>query len=130
LKFATIPVDWESISKDAKSATNVILFPGDEIVVAPFNEGVKVTGNVLLTSEIPYRRFWILPWLWEVWIIRDGRKKLIIYPNGKAAVAHSFLFIRSYPSKSRISNCSSRKTRVKKLSSEVVSIAVLRVWLY
>jgi hypothetical protein len=29
------------------------LFPGDEIVVAPFNEGVKVTGNVLLTSEIP-----------------------------------------------------------------------------
>jgi methionine-rich copper-binding protein CopC len=26
LKFATIPVDWESISKDAKSATNVILF--------------------------------------------------------------------------------------------------------
>jgi hypothetical protein len=25
-------------------------------VVAPFNEGVKVTGNVLLTSEIPYRR--------------------------------------------------------------------------
>jgi hypothetical protein len=44
-----------SLSKDAKSA-NVILFPGDEIVVAPFNEGVKVTGNVLLTSEIPYRR--------------------------------------------------------------------------
>jgi hypothetical protein len=54
LKFATIPVDWESISKDAKSATNVIL-PGDEICCCP-NEGVKVTGNVLLTSEIPQKR--------------------------------------------------------------------------
>jgi hypothetical protein len=39
LKFATIPVDWETISKDVKSATNVILFPGDEIVVAHSMKG-------------------------------------------------------------------------------------------
>jgi hypothetical protein len=126
LKFATIPVDWESISKDAKSATNVILFPGDEIVVAPFNEGVKVTGNVLLTSEIPYRRGkgFDITLLWEVWIIRDGRKSYIIYPNGKAAVAHSFLFIRSYPAVSPGSQIVvPERPEVKKLSTgEVVSI--------
>jgi hypothetical protein len=50
LKFATIPVDWESLSKDAKKATDFV--PGDEIVVAHLG----LTGNVLLTSEIPYRR--------------------------------------------------------------------------
>jgi hypothetical protein len=32
------------------------LFPGDAIEVATFNEGVKVTGNVLVTSEIPYKK--------------------------------------------------------------------------
>jgi hypothetical protein len=54
-------------------------------VVAPSNEGVKVTGNVLLTSEIPYRRgkVLILPMLWEVWIIGMEEKAYIIYPNEK-----------------------------------------------
>jgi hypothetical protein len=32
------------------------LFPGDAIEVATFNEGVKVTSIVLLTSEIPYNK--------------------------------------------------------------------------
>jgi hypothetical protein len=36
------------------------LFPGDEIVVV-LNEGVKVTGNVLLTSEILIKeKIWVL----------------------------------------------------------------------
>ena len=54
LKYATIPVDWRRIVKNPKDKTNVTLFPGDEIEVSVYNEGVKVTGNVLLTSEIPY----------------------------------------------------------------------------
>jgi hypothetical protein len=53
LKYAIIPVDWKSIVKDQDSNTTNNSFPGDEIEVAAFNEGVKVTGNVL-TSEIPY----------------------------------------------------------------------------
>jgi protein involved in polysaccharide export with SLBB domain len=128
LKFATIPVDWESISKDAKSATNVILFPGDEIVVAPFNEGVKVTGNVLLTSEIPYRRGKGFGYYLGAVGGLDNKgwkkKAYIIYPNGKAAVAHSFLFIRSYPAVSPGSQIVvPERPEVKKLSTgEVVSI--------
>lgn len=54
LKYATIPVDWRKILKDPSDKTNVTLFPGDEIEVSTFNESVKVTGSVLLTSEIPY----------------------------------------------------------------------------
>ena len=101
LKYATIPVDWKSIVKNPKSNTNVTLFPGDEIEVVPFNEGVKVTGNVLLTSEIPYDRSKGFRYYLNAagGIDAKGWKKkaYIIYPNGKADVAGSFLFIRSYP---------------------------------
>lgn len=101
LKFATIPVNWEKIVKDKNHYSNVTLFPGDEIEVAVYNEGVKVTGNVLLTSEIPYRsgkgfRYYIDA---VGGVDSKGWKKkaYIIYPNGKADVTKSFLFFRSYP---------------------------------
>lgn len=101
LKYATIPVNWEKIVKDKNHYSNVTLFPGDEIEVAIYNEGVKVTGNVLLTSEIPYRsgkgfKYYINS---VGGVDSKGWKKkaYIIYPNGKAAVTESFLFFRSYP---------------------------------
>jgi protein involved in polysaccharide export with SLBB domain len=101
LKYATIPVNWEKIVKDKNHYSNVTLFPGDEIEVAVYNEGVKVTGNVLLTSEIPYRngkgfRYYIDA---VGGVDSKGWKKkaYIIYPNGKADVTRSFLFFRSYP---------------------------------
>lgn len=101
LKFATIPVDWEAILKNQKSITNVTLFPGDEIEVATFNEGVKVTGNVILTSEIPYNSGkdfnYYLSAVGGIDAKGWKKKAYIIYPNGKAAVSNSFLFIRSYP---------------------------------
>lgn len=101
LKYTTIPVNWEKIVKDKNHYSNVTLFPGDEIEVAVYNEGVKVTGNVLLTSEIPYRngkgfKYYINS---VGGVDNKGwkRKAYIIYPNGKAAVTNSFLFFRSYP---------------------------------
>ena len=101
VKFATIPVDWKSIVKNQQSNTNVTLFPGDEIEVATFNEGVKVSGNVVLTSEIPYENGRSFGYYLDAvgGIDAKGWKKkaYVIYPNGKAAVASSFLFIRSYP---------------------------------
>ncbi len=101
LKYATIPVDWKTVVKNPKSSSNVTLFPGDEIEVTPYNEGVKVAGNVLLTSEIPYtsgKGFnYYLSSVGGVDAKGWKKKAYIIYPNGKAAVARSFLFIRSYP---------------------------------
>lgn len=101
LKFATIPVNWEKIVKDKNHFSNVTLFPGDEIEVAVYNEGVKVTGNVLLTSEIPFRsgkgfKYYINA---VGGVDSKGWKKkaYIIYPNGKADVTTSFLFFKSYP---------------------------------
>ena len=101
IKFATIPVDWKTIVKDQQSNTNVILFPGDEIEVATFTEGVKVSGNVVLTSEIPYEKGRSFGYYLDAVGGVDGKgwkkKAYLIYPNGKAAVTSSFLFIRSYP---------------------------------
>lgn len=101
LKYATIPVNWEKIVKDKNHYSNVTLFPGDEIEVAIYNEGVKVTGNVLLTSEIPYRsgkgfKYYINA-VGGVDYKGWKKKAYIIYPNGKASVTSSFLFFRSYP---------------------------------
>jgi protein involved in polysaccharide export with SLBB domain len=99
--YATIPIDWKSIVKNPKNNSNVLLFPGDEIEVSFFNDGVKVTGNVLLTSEIPYDKGKGLGhYINAVGGVNNKaykKKAYIIYPNGKAAVTTSFLFIRSYP---------------------------------
>jgi len=101
LKFATIPVNWEKIVKDKNHFSNVTLFPGDEIEVSVYNEGVKVTGNVLLTSEIPYRSGKSFKYYLNAVGGVDSkgwkRKAYIIYPNGKADVTTSFLFFKAYP---------------------------------
>lgn len=101
LKYATIPVDWRNIVKDPNDKTNVTLFPGDEIEVSVYNESVKVAGNVLLTSEIPYEKGRGFDYYLSSVGGTDAKgwkkKAYIIYPNGKAAVPTSFFFIRSYP---------------------------------
>lgn len=101
LKFATIPVDWKAIVKNPNSSTNVTLMPGDEIEVATYNESVKITGNVLLTSEIPYNKGKGFSYYLAAVGGTDAKgwrkKAYIIYPNGKAAVSSSFLFIRTFP---------------------------------
>ena len=101
LKYATIPVNWDAILKNQQSSTNIILFPGDAIEVATFNEGVKVTGNVLLTSEIPYNKGRGFEYYLDAvgGVDNKGwkRKSYIIYPNGQASVTRQFLFIRNHP---------------------------------
>ena len=101
VQFAVIPLDWEKIEKDKAHYSNVTLFPEDEIVVSTFNEGVKVTGNVLLNSEIPYRKSKGLNYYLNAvgGVNSKGWKKkaYVIYPNGKADVTSSFLFFKSYP---------------------------------
>jgi protein involved in polysaccharide export with SLBB domain len=129
VKFAIIPIDWKSIIKNQNSSTNVTLFAGDEIEVATFNEGVKVTGNVLLTSEIPYNKGKSFGYYLNSvgGVDNKGWKKkaYIIYPNGKAAVTSSFLFFRNYPKVTPGSQIIvPEKPEVKKMSTgEFVSIA-------
>lgn len=129
LKYATIPVDWREIVKDPTDKTNVTLFPGDEIDVSVYNESVKVTGNVLLTSEIPYDKGKGFNYYLDAVGGMDAKgwkkKAYIIYPNGKAAVSSTFFFIRSYPKVLPGSQIVvPEKPESKKMSTgEIVSIA-------
>lgn len=101
LKYSTIPVNWKKIVKDPTDNTNVTLFPEDEIEVTVYNESVKITGSVLLTSEIPYEKGKGFGYYLDAVGGTDAKgwkkKAYVIYPNGKAAVSGSFFFIRTYP---------------------------------
>jgi protein involved in polysaccharide export with SLBB domain len=101
LKFSTIPVDWKKIVRNPNNNTNVTLFPGDEIEVSTYNESVKVLGSVLLTSDIPYNRGRSFGYYLSSVGGVDGKgwrkKAYIIYPNGKAAIAKTYLFVTVYP---------------------------------
>jgi protein involved in polysaccharide export with SLBB domain len=101
LKYATIPVDWDRIVNNPENRTNITLLPGDEIEVAASSESVKVTGNVLLTSEIPYNSGRGLDYYLSAVGGTDAKawrkKAYVVYPNGKAAVTGSFLFFKFYP---------------------------------
>ncbi|WP_348799442.1 SLBB domain-containing protein [Flavobacterium adhaerens] len=99
--FATIPVDWQKIMMNQNHFSNVILFPGDQIEISVNNQSVKVAGNVLLTSEIPYRQGKGFNYYLNAvgGVNNKGWKKraYIIYPNGKADVTKSFLFFKNFP---------------------------------
>ena len=129
LKFSTIPLNWQKILKNINSETNVTLFPGDSVVVAQFNEGVKVTGNVLLTSEIPYQKGrYFGYYIRSVGGIdaKGWRKKAyIIYPNGQAKVARTFLFYTTYPTVQAGSQIVvPEKPQTKKMTTgEIIGIA-------
>jgi protein involved in polysaccharide export with SLBB domain len=101
IKYAIIPIEWKSIVEDPENYSNITVVPGDEIEVAIRNENVKVTGNVLLTSEIPYVKGKGLRYYVDAVGGTDSkawmRKAYVIYPNGKAAVTNKFLFFKSYP---------------------------------
>jgi protein involved in polysaccharide export with SLBB domain len=101
IRYAIIPIEWKSITEDPGNYSNITVVAGDEIEVAARNENVKVTGNVLLTSEIPYVKGKGLRYYVDAVGGTDSKawmkKAYVIYPNGKAAVTNKFLFFRSYP---------------------------------
>jgi len=88
-----------------------------------------VTGNVLLTSEIPYnggKNFnYYLNAVGGIDSKGWRRKAYIIYPNGKADVSNNFLFLRFYPKVLPGSQIVvPEKPEMKKLSTgEIVSLA-------
>lgn len=127
-RYAIIPIDWRAVVKDPSDNANISLFEGDEIEVATYDEGVKVTGSVLLTSQIPFESgkgfHHYIDAVGGVDAKGWKKKAYIIYPNGRAAVPSSFLFIRSYPKVVAGSQIVvPEKPEVKKMTTaEVISI--------
>ncbi|MEM0575293.1 SLBB domain-containing protein [Flavobacterium polysaccharolyticum] len=101
LNQTIIPIDWDQIEKDPRHRSNIVLQAGDKIQVADYDGSVKVSGNVVLMSEIPFHKGKGFAYYFNaVGGVDDKgwkKKSYIVYPNGKAATTSSFLFFTSYP---------------------------------
>lgn len=101
LNQTIIPVDWDKIEKNPKHRSNIVLQAGDKIQVSDYESSVKVAGNVVLMSEIPFHKGKGFAYYFDAVGGVDGKgwkkKSYIVYPNGKAATTSNFLFFTSYP---------------------------------
>lgn len=133
LKYSTIPIEFDRIAKNPSDNSNIPLLAGDEIEVVQRNESVKVQGNVILTSEIPYVKGKGFNYYLDAVGGLDSKawkkKAYIIYPNGKASVTSSFWFLRFRPKVTPGSQIIiPEKPEVKKVGvSDIVSLASVLV---
>jgi protein involved in polysaccharide export with SLBB domain len=99
--FDQIPLDLETILKSPGSIEDLILRARDEIVIPKFNAQVRISGEVLMTTQVTYatsNKF-------MDYISGAGgyssnalkNKSYIVYANGRAASTKHFLFFKSYP---------------------------------
>ncbi|MES2590093.1 MAG: SLBB domain-containing protein [Bacteroidota bacterium] len=96
-----IPIDLKRISKNPLLSQNIVLNPGDEIVVKKLDETVKVFGSVYLSTEIPYNNGKNLKYyIKSVGGFSETANKSKVYvinSNGLAKTTKRFLGIKKYP---------------------------------
>ena len=99
--FDKIPLDIPSILSNPGSVQDLVLRVGDELVIPKFDGQVRVSGAVLMATQVPYiEKYRLLDYLDAAggFSSRAQRKKTyVVYANGKAATTHRFLFIKSFP---------------------------------
>ena len=99
--FDKIPLDLENILKSPGSTTDVLLVDKDELIIPKYNAQVKVSGEVLLSTQIPYQaKYQLKDYISAAggFTVNAYRSKVyVVYANGKAASTSHFLFIKSFP---------------------------------
>ncbi|NCI49062.1 sugar transporter [Sediminibacterium roseum] len=99
--FDQIPLDLPYILSHPGSIEDIFMKEKDQLVIPRYDAQVKVSGAVLLPTQITYRAGNKL----EDYIDAAGgyaynsmkRKSFVIYPNGKTAVTKHFLFFSFSP---------------------------------
>lgn len=99
--YDQIPLDLPSISETPGSIEDLILKSRDELYIPKFDGQVKVSGAVLLATQVPYKRNNSL----KDYINEAGgfngdawrRKAYVVYANGKAATTRHFFPFKFYP---------------------------------
>lgn len=100
-RFDQIPLDLPAILKNPGSVEDLVVRSKDELVIPKFDGQVKVTGSVLMVTQVPYQKNNTL----KDYISEAGgfsadawrKKAYVVYANGKAATTRHFLFFKSYP---------------------------------
>ncbi len=99
--YDQIPLDMASIMKNPGSIEDLVLRAKDELYIPKFDGQVKISGAVLMTTQVPYKkrnsvRDYISDaggYAADAW----RRKTYIVYANGQAATTKHFLFLKAYP---------------------------------
>lgn len=99
--FVRIPIDLPAIMNNPGSIEDLVVRMNDELVIPKFDGQVKISGAVLLETQIPYNpkssfKDYISNaggYSADSWI----KNSYVVYANGKAATTKRFLFFKSYP---------------------------------
>lgn len=100
-EFVRVPIDLSSIMKNPGSIEDLVLRMNDELVIPKFDGQVKISGAVLLETQVPFNeknnfKDYISSaggYGGDSWI----KNSYVVYANGKAATIKRFLFFKAYP---------------------------------
>lgn len=100
-EYDQIPLDVPMILSSPGSVEDLIVRAKDELVIPKFDGQVKISGAVLMTTQVPYQR----KSRFKDYISDAGgfsgeawrKKAYVVYANGKAATTKYFLFFKFYP---------------------------------
>ena len=97
----SIPITWKKVGVKPTRRSNLILKPGDQLVVHNFESTVKITGAVLYPTIVPLEgkkgvRFYINAAGGDT-ENADLKRVYVVSQNGRVVSTKQFLFIRNYP---------------------------------
>lgn len=100
-EYDRVPLDLLAIIAKPGTTADIFLMDYDELIIPKFNAQVKVSGEVLLSTQVPFNS----NYSFKEYIYSAGgftsyalkSKAFVIYANGKASATSHFLFFKSYP---------------------------------
>lgn len=100
-EYDQIPLDIPTILSSPGSVEDLIVRAKDELVIPKFDGQVKISGAVLMATQVPYQQ----NSSFKDYISDAGgfsgdawrKKAYVVYANGKAAITKHFLFFKFYP---------------------------------
>jgi len=99
--YDKVPLDLAMIMKSPGSIEDMVLKARDELFIPKFDGQVKISGEVLLVTQVPYQTNNSLKDYindaggFTTYAMRS--KAYIVYANGKGASTKHFLFFKFYP---------------------------------
>ena len=92
-----IPIDWDDFSQNGNNVYDLVLFPGDEVVVPKNPRVIYVAGEVGLPSSVPYKQgaglsYYIKQAGGYTENSADG-DEVVIQPNGSKWESSGWFFI-------------------------------------
>lgn len=101
MEFIRVPIDLSSIMNNPGSIEDLVLRLNDELVIPKFDGQVKISGGVLLETQVPFNK----ENSFRDYISNAGgysgdswkKNAYVVYANGKASTTKHFLFFKFYP---------------------------------